>query len=62
MVYQRGIFQLIILPKQCVLTYYRQPHNILLMPIVRKQDYQIICELVLEERLGISLLFIISHM
>jgi hypothetical protein len=36
MVYQRVLVQHIVLPKQYALTYYRQPRNNLLMPIVRK--------------------------
>jgi hypothetical protein len=36
MVYQRGLVQHIVLPEQYALTYYRRPHNNLLMPIVRK--------------------------
>jgi hypothetical protein len=36
MVYQQGLVQHIVLPEQYALTYYRQPHNNLRMPIVRK--------------------------
>jgi hypothetical protein len=36
MVYQRGLVQHIVLPEQCALTYYRQPRNRLLIPIVKK--------------------------
>jgi hypothetical protein len=36
MVYQRGLVQHIVLPEQCALTYYRQPRNRSVMPIVRK--------------------------
>jgi hypothetical protein len=36
MVYQRSLVQHIVLPEQYALTYYRQPHNNLLMPIIRK--------------------------
>jgi hypothetical protein len=36
MVYQWGLVQHIVLPEQCAPTYERQPHNNLLMPIVRK--------------------------
>ena len=50
-----------VLPEQCALTHYWQPCNTLLMPIVRKHNYQIIRELVSEARLGISLSFNIPH-
>jgi hypothetical protein len=35
-VYQWGLIQHIVLSEQCALTYYRQPRNKLLMPIVMK--------------------------
>jgi hypothetical protein len=36
MVYQWSLVQHIVLHEQYALTYYRQPHNILIMTIVRK--------------------------
>lgn len=52
--YVNGVLSnIIVLPEQCALTYYRQLCNTLLMPIVRKHNYRIIREPISEARLGI---------
>jgi hypothetical protein len=58
---QWDLVQDIVLPEQYAPSYYWQPRNILLMPIVRKLDYWIIRELILEARLGTHFYYYSRH-